>query len=170
MNNKWKCYQSAIIPMNPETPMTRTLTYKQIYNQANDTNPITGKIFFAQYVSQFDVGKETDWWYTIKDGSYDIISLNANRRYKITKARKNFSVKKVNPLEYRNELFEILKLAYTGYSELERPEHINFLDFENEIKAFPSMTFYIAEYIPEKKYAGFIRMNGRGGGYLILFN
>ena len=53
--------------------------------------------FVAQWTSDFDCSHETQFWYCIKDNSFDISKLKAKRRYEINKGIKNFNVCPIDP-------------------------------------------------------------------------
>ena len=80
-----------------------------------------GYVLFARWISDYDCGYPTEWWYCLKDDEYDIDKLNSKKRYRITRGRRYFDVKIVNPADYVRELMEITKKAYSEYSEEYRP-------------------------------------------------
>ncbi len=80
-----------------------------------------GKPLFACWVTDFDCGYETDWWYVITDKVFDIQSLKSNRRYKITKGLKNFDVRVIRPIDYVDDLYDVLMEAFKGYPDKYRP-------------------------------------------------
>ncbi len=79
------------------------------------------KPLLARWTSDWDCKEETDWWYVIKDTPLDIKSLKAKRRYEINKGIKNFETKRINPLDYKNELFRVTVAAYSSWPAKYRP-------------------------------------------------
>ena len=56
-----------------------------------------------------------------KDTPFDINELKSKRRYEINKGKKNFTVKRINPTDYQNEMVEVTKSAYSSWPEKYRP-------------------------------------------------
>lgn len=75
----------------------------------------------ARWTTDFDCGYKTNWWYCIKDTPLDIAALKSKRRYEIKKGQKNFEVRKINPLEYANELYKVTVEALSEWDEKYRP-------------------------------------------------
>lgn len=80
-----------------------------------------GHILLARWTSNFDCGYETEWWYCLKDDPFDLNALKANRRYKINKGKRNFTVKKIDPKEYAQELVLVQIKAFAAYPAKYRP-------------------------------------------------
>ena len=75
----------------------------------------------ARWTTDFDCGYETNWWYVIKDTPFNISELKAKRRYEINKGIKNFEVKKIDPCEFKEELYCVQVAAFSAYPEKYRP-------------------------------------------------
>lgn len=45
---------------------------------------------FARWTSDWPCGKETQWWYCLKDTPFDIEKIKSNYRYKIRKGERYF--------------------------------------------------------------------------------
>lgn len=80
-----------------------------------------GYPLLVRWITDFDCGYETSFWYVIKDNVYDIQALKAKRRYEITKGRKNFEVKIISPMEYCEILYNIQIAAFNTYPAKYRP-------------------------------------------------
>ncbi len=146
----WKYYNHAMVsdvPPHIETDIT------EIEN--GDIWKRDGYPLFARWVSDFDCGFDTGWWYVIKDDEYDIQMLKAKRRYEINKGRKNFKVKIVNPQEYCAELFEVQSAAFSAYPSKYRPVS-NYETFKNNIKSWDGVTFAAFSLIEESKKNGIL--------------
>lgn len=75
----------------------------------------------ARWTTDFDCGFETNWWYVIKDTSFDMGRLKAKRRYEINKGIKNFEVKLITPTEYKESLYRVQVAAFSAYPAKYRP-------------------------------------------------
>lgn len=115
--NGWKYYNHAVIPDTPPhiTPNTKPIEDGSIWN-------IKEKPLLARWTTDFDCGYETNWWYVIKDDTFDVSLLKAKRRYEINKGIKNFEVIEINPLDYKEELYDIQIAAYSDWPEKYRPK------------------------------------------------
>ena len=115
---EWKYYNHAMVPKGCEP------------NEVVDTSKLQdgtiwkaggGTPLLARWTSDFDCGVETNWWYVIKDDEYDIRTLKAKRRYEITKARKNFEVRVIDPQDYCDAMIDIQIEKLKTYPEKYRP-------------------------------------------------
>lgn len=73
------------------------------------------KALRLSYISDWDCDEETDFWYIIKDTPFDIMSLKAKRRYEITKANKNFTVRLILSDDSIDELYDVYIESLRGY-------------------------------------------------------
>lgn len=112
----WKYYNHAIIPVCAphEHADIKMLQNKEIWK-------LGGHAFLARWTSDFDCGYETNWWYVIKDTPFEVGQLKAKRRYEITKGKKYFEVKRINPHQYMKEMFEIASAVFKTYPLKYRP-------------------------------------------------
>ena len=123
------------------------------------------KAFFASYISEFDCSEQTEWWFTIKDDAYDLSVLSANRRYKVTKARKFCEAHEIQPLDSLAELFDCYKDSFTAYPKRYRPKEILFDDFEKYIRNLQesgNSEFFATYFRETKKLVGFLIVSHRG--------
>lgn len=116
-----------------------------------------GRPLFARWTSEFDCGKETEWWYCIKDTPFDIKTLKAKRRYEITKGTRNFEVRVIDPKEYMDGLFLVQVEAFQAYPLKYRPV-IERKSFEEQVSRWRQYTCY----------AAFERETGEVCGYALL--
>ena len=112
----WKYYNYAMIPATPphETPNMHLVENGDIW-KIDGCAPL-----LARWTTDFDCGYETEWWYCIKDTPLDIDALSSKRRYEINKGKRNFEVKRINPAEFWEEMYEATLQAYS-----ERPSSGN---------------------------------------------
>ncbi len=117
MNVNWKYYNHAIIPDCAPHEVVDTTPIKNgsIWKTGG------GYPLLARWTTDFDCGEATEFWYVIKDDTYDIQSLKAKRRYEITKARRFFEVRRIDPIEFSEELFKVQIAAFEAYPEKYRP-------------------------------------------------
>ena len=121
---QWKFYNGALIPT---TAPHETVDTEMVFN--NKLFKAKGG-YFARWTTDFDCGYETEWWYTIKDSSFDISLLKAKRRYEINKGIKNFDVKIIKAEDFKEEIYNVQHCAFFAYPEKYRPV----LDKEKFIK------------------------------------
>lgn len=119
-----------------------------------------GYPLFARYISDYDCGYPTEWWYCLKDSEYRIDTLNAKKRYRITKGRKFFIVKPINEDDYLDEIVDVQIEAYTQYPKQYRP-NISRIELESENKKWKkqSHTLFGAFRISDGKLCGFSLVN-----------
>lgn len=110
----WRYYNNAIVSdMAPhETPDISEVRNRDFWKKYGK-----GKALLARYTSDFDSKEYTNWWYCIKDSSFDINSIKAKRRYEIKKGIKNFTVKVIEPECYDLGLYQVYKAAADSYNE-----------------------------------------------------
>ena len=139
----WRYYKQSIIPATaphimPDLSLLKTGEIWKINRHA----------LMSRWTEDFDCGYETDWWYCIKDNHLDLSQLNSNRRYKITKGKKNFNVSLIVPSDYCEEIIKIYIEAYKQYPRKYRPDfdaektrrNISILDRYTAFGAFDAAT------------------------------
>ena len=113
----WRYYNHAMVTTGaPGSPVN----LKPI--ESGDIWKGEGYAFLARWVTDYDCGYPTEWWYCLKDNEYNIESLNSKKRYRITKGRRFFDVKTIDENEYINKLANIQIRAYSDYPEEYRPD------------------------------------------------
>lgn len=146
----WKYYNHAMIPTTAphEMPDLKPVDDGSIWKIG------CGITFLVRWSSDWDCGYETEWWYCIKDTPFDISALKSKRRYEINKGNKNFSVKKINPKKYENDLYRITLLAYSGWPEKYRPK-VEKASFHECIDAWSESDVFAGFSIETGEMAGF---------------
>lgn len=120
---------------------------------------------FASYITEFDCTEETQWWFTIKDTSYDLAGLPAKKRYEVTKAHKFCYSEKINPVDHIDSLFECYKRSFEGYAEVERPRSVEkepFINYIRELAESGIHQFYACYFKENSKLIGFLIIEKRG--------
>ena len=111
MDNSWKYYNHALIPATePHIECTPPKKNKRTFWKTGG-----GTAMLARWTTNWDCEYETNWWYVIKDTPFDISTLKSKRRYEINKGKKNFTVKRINPMDYQDEMVEVTKSAYSSW-------------------------------------------------------
>lgn len=152
----WRYYNHAMIPttLPHEMPDLTPIDDKSIWAGGNSK-----KTVLARWTTDFDCGYETNWWYVIKDTPFNIDSLKAKRRYEINKGTKNFEVKKIDPLQYKEELYRVQVAAFSAYPQKYRPS-VNKQSFLSSIENWKSSV----------AVGAFFRETGELCGYALLTN
>ena len=158
MGFKFVYYNHSYIPAIPEIPIGCQLPFRKVEASADEQN----FAFFASYITEFDCSEQTDWWFTIKDSEYDLSKLNSKKRYEITKAKKFCDSKKIKPLEYEADLFEVFCKSFEGYTTVERPKNIIRKDFHNNIISMTNDKYCDV-------YGCFYRETERLVGFLVMY-
>ena len=70
----------------------------------------------ARWTSDYDCGYETNWWYIVKDGPFDLESLDPKAKKHIRQSLKKTFVKLIDMKEYADELCIVHNNACKGYS------------------------------------------------------
>lgn len=119
-----------------------------------------GHALLARWTTNWDCGHDTNWWYVIKDSPFDISSLKSKRRYEITKGRRNFSVRRIDPTEYKEELYRVTIEALSGWPEKYRPK----VEKDSFINNFPSKDkgFVYGAFDQEGTMAGYAYLTFTG--------
>lgn len=110
----WTYYNHGWLPICAphETPDLSELASGEIFSKGG---------ILARYTTDFDCGIEKDWWYIIKDNSFDISKLKSKQRYVVKQGRKNFEVKIIDPCEFKEEIFAVAEEAFGAYPKKYRP-------------------------------------------------
>lgn len=119
-----------------------------------------GYPLFVRYVSDYDCGHPTEWWYCLKDSEYRIDTLNAKKRYRITKGRKCFDVRPIDESKYYDAIIDVQIEAYSQYPEQYRP-NLSKEELKNDIIKWSNQrhTLLGAFRISDGKLCGFSLVN-----------
>lgn len=145
INGGGYCYQHCYIRTDYETPVENTPSFSQIekeYCTEHGLEKSDQKVFFAQYITEFDVSEPTEWWFTIKDDEYDLSKLKAQERRNVKIFNKYCYAKQINASEYETELFECYKASFSAYPEKYRPNKFSTKSFHNSITEWSNNSQY----------------------------
>ncbi len=157
----WNDYNRALIPdLAPHEQVDLTpIENKSIWKRK--TKPL-----LARWTSDFDCGKESVWWYVIKDTPLDLSSLKAKRRYEIRKGLKNFEGRRIDPGEYKEELFFVQKEALQAYPEKYRPK-VEKESFDREVDGWKSLMVWGVFCRESGALCGYAYIRARGRCYFL---
>lgn len=121
----WKYYNHALISTcAPHEEVT--INKKQIWKSC-DKFPL-----FARWISDFDCGYETYWWHVIKEAPFIFDDLSSNTRKHIRQSLRKCYVKKIEQIDYINELYRVYTSAYSRYTKADNI--INYDEFFDKCK------------------------------------
>ena len=124
-SKQWVVYNHALIPnIAPNIlPDDSVLDSNEIWKYKHP--------LFARWITEWDCGKQTDWWYVIKDECFDISKLKSKRRYEIKKGRRHFSIKVIDASKFKSDIYDIQVCAYSQYPAKYRPKVVKEKFLEN---------------------------------------
>lgn len=146
---KWTYYNHAAIPT---TAPNEIPDLEPINN--GDVWKMSGTPLLVRWITDWDFGYETNWWYVIKDEPFDIKALKSKRRYEVNKGNKNFEVKIINPDEYREELYRVQVAAFSAYPKKYRPS-VDKEGFINGIETWKEYDVFGAFFKETNEFAGY---------------
>lgn len=156
MNNelKWIYYNHALLPTTAPHEKVDESVVKQGKLWKNKWG---GVPLLIRWTTDFDCPQKTEWWYCIKDTPFDINLLKAKRRYEINKGKRNFYVKEINPLKFKEEIYEVYKQSVFSYIK----KSYNIENKDVFIKKIENWTGY-------KIYGAFSKENNILSSYALL--
>ena len=157
----WRYYNHAAIPTTPihENPNMQPIEDGSIWR-------LDGAPLLARWITEFDCGYETGWWYVIKDTPFDISQLKAKRRYEINKGIKNFDVRVIDPREYKEALYNVQVAAFSAYPEKYRPT-VNKEDFFAQVDSWSdSLLMFGAFYRETNELVGYASLSHSDDNYI----
>lgn len=116
MIDGWKYYNHAVIPTIPPHEIVDTTNVKN-----GAIWKMKGYPLLARWTSEFDCGYETEWWYTIIDKPFDIMTLKSDYRRRIKIGLKNFTCHIIDTNEYASEMAMITRADWETYPAKYRP-------------------------------------------------
>lgn len=151
---KWKYYNHALLPtIAPHEKVDELVIIQgKLWRKKWGGVPL-----LIRWTTNFDCEEKTEWWYCIKDTPFDINSLKSKRRYEINKGKKNFFVKEINPLDFKEEIYEVYQKAVSSYLKKSYKLEIK-EEFIKKIKKWKNV----------KVYGAFNRENKKLSSYALL--
>lgn len=150
---RWRYYNHAVIPTSAPHEIVDTTDIKNgsVWKQYPHA-------LLARWITDWDCGYETNWWYEICDKAFDISAIKSDKRYKINKGLKNFCVQIINPSEYVEALFDVHTKANRSYPEKNRIL-FSYEEYCKTVKKWernPKIKIYAAFYKETNELCGFI--------------
>lgn len=148
---KWKYYNHALLPTTaPHEEVDETVIKQgKLWKKKWGGIPL-----LIRWTTNFDCFEKTEWWYCIKDTPFDINSLKSKRRYEINKGKKNFYVKEIDPLKFKEEIYEVYKKAVFSY--LKKSYKLETKDkFTEKLKDWKMLKVYGAFNTEDKKLVSY---------------
>ena len=138
MISGWRYYNHAAVPTTPPhiNPNLEPIENGSIWKSLGG-----GTALLARWVTNWDCGIETNFWYVIKDAPFDISSVKSKRRYEINKGNKHFNTRQINPKEYVEEIYDITNEAYKTYPSSYRP-NLNKEEFFKDVETWDDYLVY----------------------------
>ena len=106
----WVYYNHAAIPLCAphETPNLKPIETGEIWK-------MEGSPLFARWTTDFDCEEKTNWWYNIKQAPFVIEELPSRSRKHIRQAQRKCYVKKIDPTENIEALYQCYWAAFRQY-------------------------------------------------------
>lgn len=74
-----------------------------------------GRILFVRYMTDFDCKEETSFWSIIKESPFVFDDLSKKYRKAVLKALERCEVKRIDPSQYANEIYNCYEKAFENY-------------------------------------------------------
>lgn len=152
--HEWVYYQHAMIP---DCAACEEVDASPVTSGAIWHGTQAGVPLLARWITDWDCGQETNWWYVIKDAPLELSQLKAKRRYEINRGLKNFEVRPIAPEDYPEQLYAVQVAAFSAYPAKYRPT-VDRLKFLEDVTHWGSCPVYGA----------FSRQTGELAGYALL--
>lgn len=132
----WGYYNHAMVPTCAphEEPDLTPIQDGSIWKVHKGGTPV-----LARWTTDWDCGYETEWWYTILDKPFDIMSLDSSSRRRITRGLKNFDCRRIDPSAYADEMAYVAQADYAQYPKKYRP-HYTMQELADGFRAWSLMT------------------------------
>lgn len=106
----WRYYNYAAVPTTAphEEPDLSPLEDKSIWKM--NRTPL-----LARWTTDFDCGYETNWWYLIRSGPFNMEDVSAKERKSIRQALKKSYVKRIDPAKHIDALYACYLSAFSQY-------------------------------------------------------
>lgn len=119
----WMYYNHAVIPTTAphEMPNLACVHDGSIWKIKDGATPI-----LVRWTSDFDCGYETNWWYLVKDAPFKLEDISTKERKSIRQALRKCYVKRIQPVEYLDALYDCYLSAFSRYENadnLQTKEH-----------------------------------------------
>lgn len=158
----WRYYNHAMIPTTHphEEVDVETLNSKDFWKENKNA-------LLARWTSDFDCGYETNWWYVIRDGEFDVDKLPSKQRKHIRQALRKCYAKQISCCAYAEDLFRVYEEAIKRYinadGEKQTKERflLNCIDRENVTywAGFDAATDRMIGYMIVLEYSDYVAIS-----------
>ena len=162
---RWKEYNGALLPDAPANTEIK-LTKAERRKLAGKTGA-----YFIRWISDWDRGKESSFWYVIKDSFGGMEELSSKMRNQVRKGYKNNIVEMIDAGRLKREGYNVFSKAYSRYGNLGNPfSEDEFRAWVDEMNGAGEYHFWAVFNSEANKMAGFACNRIRGGecGYSSL--
>lgn len=109
----WRYYRGAAIPTSaPHEPINEAPLQDGSLWQSE---LLGGKVLFIRYVTDFDLKKETSFWYVNKDSFGGMEELSSKMRNQVRRSLKQLEIRKITKQEMLEQGFEVHLAAAESY-------------------------------------------------------
>ena len=117
-----------------------------------------GQPLLARWTEDYDCQQKIEWWYVIKDTTFDINELKAKRRYEINKGKKNFEVRRIDHSIYVDDLLKVQIATYQSWPEKYRP-NVDATEFRKELTNWKNQIVYGAFFKETGELVGYAKLS-----------
>lgn len=139
----WKYYNHGVIP----TTAPHRKTNIRPIRDGSIWKIDGGMPLVARWVSNFDCGYETGWWYCIRDGEFDLGALSKSSRKNIRRGLKNVDCRTIDPQKYIDPIYKVYYEAYRNYESADN--EMDESTFKKYIGELPSNITWWAAFTKE---------------------
>jgi len=159
----WRYYNHAALPT---TPPDAPVNMEPV--EDGTIWKIDKGCYLARWISNYDCLEKTNWWYVIKDSTFDINQLKSKRRSEINKGKRNYYIKEIDAATFKDDIFLVQKEAYSEYPSKYRPT-IDREALNREIDNWTQYRVFGAFSNASNSFDGYalLKINGRCIEYLV---
>ena len=160
MNNiiGWEYYNHAIIPTTAphEEPNLDPIKDGSIWNLTSSRGE---KPLFVRYTTDFDCGKETQFWYIVKDAPFIMDEIDKKYQKAIQRALKRCEVRRIDAVAEFEDIYEVYEAAVNNYQNIDN--RVSKENFREGVKR-DGLDYWGAYDIATGKMAGWMSCQNNG--------
>lgn len=161
MNNNiigWEYYNHAIIPTTAphEEPNLDPIKDGSVWNLTSSQGE---KPLFIRYTTDFDCGKETQFWYIVKDAPFKMEDIDKKYQKSIQRALKRCEVRRIDAVAEFEDIYEVYEAAVNNYQNIDN--RVSKEDFREGVK-HDGLDYWGAYDIATGKMAGWMSCQNNG--------
>ena len=152
----WRYYNHAIVPT--------TLPHEEINKAPLEDGSIweiQKKAILVRWTSDFDCAEETDWWYVLREGPYNIEDFSTHHKKHIRQAMKKCTVRRIDPVEMAEEICRVHVEAISRYQNYDK--NIDTEAFTASLKRVEEGVDWWGAFLAESDtMAGYMKIRRKG--------